>query len=206
MGDVNYQVQTLFAEPLFKTNIGDAISAEQVGFLQGLKMAQNQVNLISENLYIFEAPEMASVKQAVQQALDTYAREVMGISQSLYVTQSWTLINSPGVGMHAHSHSNSVISGSLYYCDLPTPNAAMIFDKHRTYRQLELNPEVERRNIFNTPINVVTPERGDLVLFSSDLTHAVEANASNRSRYSIAFNTFVKGKLGGYREVSELVL
>jgi hypothetical protein len=34
----------------------------------------------------------------------------------------------------------------------------------------------------------------------------VEPNTSKNLRHSIAFNTFVKGKLGNYRDVSELVL
>ena len=45
-----------------------------------------------------------------------------------------------------------------------------------------------------------------MILFSSRLTHMVEPNPSNAPRHSIAFNTFVKGKLGDYRSVSELAL
>ena len=62
-----YEVQPLFAEPFFRTNIGHAISDEQIAFLKNLKMLQNKSNLISENLYIFEAPELKSVKDAVQE-------------------------------------------------------------------------------------------------------------------------------------------
>ena len=50
-------------------------------------------NLISENLYIFEEPELESIKNAVQEVLDIYAGEVMCISQRLYVTQCWSLTN-----------------------------------------------------------------------------------------------------------------
>lgn len=202
----SYEVKPLFAEPFFRADIGHAISSEQVEYLKNLKMVQNQVNLISENLYIFEEPELKSIKDAVQEALDLYASKVMGISQRLYVTQSWSLVNQPGIGMHGHSHSNSVVSGSLYFCDLPTPVASMMFDRHRTYQQLELGPEKDKRNIFNTPVNVVTPKKGEVILFSSGLTHFVEQNGSNEPRYSIAFNTFIEGKLGNYRDVSELTL
>lgn len=202
----NVDLQPLFAEPIFRGDISSAISDEQIEFIKNLKMVKNQANLISENLYIFEEPELASINEAVHQALRKYAREVMGIDQEVYVTQSWSLINNPTVGMHGHSHSNSVISGSLYYCDLPEPNAAMVFDRHRGYQQLELTPARERRNIYNTPVNVVHPKRGEIVLFASGLQHYVEANQSAEPRHSIAFNTFVRGKLGNFRDVSELVL
>ena len=108
---IDFKVQPLFAIPYFRTNIGHAITEEQVNYIQALKMVRNQDNLISENLYIFEDPQLASIKAAVQEALDCYASEVMGISHELYVTQSWSLVNHQNVGMHTHSHSNSIVSG-----------------------------------------------------------------------------------------------
>lgn len=201
-----HEVQPLFAEPNFRAEIGHAISDKQITFIKNLQMVKNKDNLISENLYIFEEPELQSIKEAVHEALDIYANEVMGILQKLYVTQSWSLINNPNVAMHGHSHSNSIVSGSLYYCDMPAPVARMIFDRHNTYQQLELRPEESKRNIYNTPLNIITPKRNDLILFSSGLQHFVEANLSGEPRHSIAFNCFVKGQIGSYRDVSELHL
>jgi len=201
-----YKVEPLFAEPVFRANIGHAISPEQEEYIKNLKMVENRQNLISEDLYIFEHPELASVSEAVQEVLDIYASEVMGIDLRLYVTQSWSLINHPNTGMHGHSHSNSVISGSLYYTSLPDPVANMVFDRHRGYQQLEMPPNRSRQNIYNTPLNIVTPGEKDVILFSSGLQHYVEENQTNEPRYAIAFNTFIKGKFGGYRDVSELTL
>jgi uncharacterized protein (TIGR02466 family) len=203
---IEFDVKPLFAEPIFRCDIRSAISPEQVSFIQNLAMVSNQANLISENVYLFEEPEMASIKTAVQEALDTYANEVLCIPQQLYVTQSWSLINNPTIGMHGHSHSNSVVSGSLYYCELPEPNANMVFSRHRGYQQLELSPDRQKRNIYNATANSVEPKQGEVILFSSGLQHLVEKNKSAQPRYSIAFNSFIKGKLGSYRDVSELTL
>ena len=206
MSAISYEVRPLFVEPFFRANIADAITPQQIQFIQKLKMVNNMENLISENLYIFEEPELKSVKDAVQEVLDIYAQEVMGISQRLYVTQSWSLTNNRNVGMHGHSHSNSVLSGSLYYCELPEPAANMIFTRHVSYQQIDLAPDRNKRNVYNTPVHAVSPKQNDVVLFSSRLTHMVEPNLSNQPRHAIAFNTFVKGKLGVYRDVSELML
>ena len=206
MKNMDFKVEPLFAEPLFRTNISSAISDDQVRFIQELNMVQNQTNLISEDLYIFNRPELASIAEAVQDALNTYASEVIGISQTLYVTQSWSLINRPGVGMHGHTHSNSIASGSLYYTQLQSPAANMIFDRHRTYQQIQLRPESQKTNIYNAPYRVVSPAHGDLLLFASDLQHLVEPNSSSSDRHSIAFNSFVKGTLGDLRNVSQLKL
>lgn len=206
MANIDYEVHPLFAVPYFIADIGAAISDEQIEYIQNIKMVRNQDNLISENLYIFQDPKLASIKTAVQDVLDLYASEVMGIKQQLYVTQSWSLINSPNVGMHGHSHSNSLISGSMYYCDLPDPVSNMIFERHNSYQQLELIPQAEKRNIYNTVANVVKPEKNKMILFPSGLQHLVEVNTSGVPRHSIAFNTFIKGRLGNYRDVSELSL
>ncbi len=203
---VSHEVHPMFAEPYFRANIAGTITPEQIAFIKGLKMVGNMENLISENLYIFEEPELKSIKDAVQDVLDIYAREVLCIPQRLYVTQSWSLINSPGVGMHGHSHSNSILSGSLYYCEIPQPPAGMVFTRHVTYQQIDLAPDRDRRNVYNSPITRVLPKQDDIILFSSRLTHMVEPNTSGQPRHAIAFNTFVKGKLGQYRDVSELTL
>ena len=203
---VSHEVHPLFVEPYLRANIAGAISPQQIEFIKNLKMVNNMENLISENLYIFEEPELKSIKDAVQEVLDIYARDVMCIPQRLYVTQSWSLTNSPNVGMHGHSHSNSILSGSLYYCELPSPPASMVFTRHVSYQQIDLAPEPDKRSIYNSPINRLTPRPGEVILFSSRLTHMVEVNMSNQPRHAIAFNTFVKGKLGNYRDVSELML
>lgn len=201
-----FTVKPLFAEPYFVTNIADAISDRQVQFVKSLKMNQSQINQISDELYLFEKSEMKSIAKAVQEALDTFASEVMGIRHKLKVTQSWSLINPPGVAMHAHTHSNSLVSGSLYYTDMPDPPGNMIFERDTCYQQIEMEVQADKQNIYNARRNAVVPKRGDLVLFSSSLQHYVEPNQSKENRYSIAFNSFVRGTIGSHRDVSELKL
>jgi uncharacterized protein (TIGR02466 family) len=203
---VSHEVHTLFAEPYFRANIAGSISPRQIEFIKNLKMTSNPENMISENLYIFEEPELKSVKDAIQDVLDIYARDVLCIPQQIYVTQSWSLICKSNMGMHSHSHSNSILSGSLYYCELPTPPAGMVFTRFDSYQQIDLPPDAQKRNIYNSPINRVIPQQNDVLLFSSRLTHLVEPNQSPQPRYSIAFNTFVKGTLGNMRAVTELKL
>ena len=162
------------------------------------------MNHISDELYLFNRPELKSVKKAVHEALGTYAREVMGVEHALDVTQSWALMNPPGVGMHAHTHSNSIVSGSLYYAPMPDPPGNMVFERANGYQQIDMRVREGAENVYNTPKNAVVPKQGDLVLFSSSIMHFVEANQSSENRYSIAFNSFVRGTIGSLRDVSEL--
>lgn len=199
-------VQPLFATPYARVNLSHVITPEHVAYIKNLKMVQNQQNMISEDLYIFKHPQLSAISQAIHEMLAEYAREVMGISQDLVVTQSWSLTNMPGVGMHAHTHSNSIISGSFYYAPMPEPPARMFFDRFANYQRIELRPGEGKRNLFNTSLNAVVPKQGDLVLFPSEINHLVEANSANEPRHAIAFNSFVKGTIGDYRDVSQLTL
>lgn len=206
MSNRDFTVKPLFAEPYFVTNIADAISVDQIKFIKSIKMIENQMNHISEELYLFNRPELKSIKQAVHAALATYASDVMGVQHDLEVTQSWALMNPPGVGMHAHTHSNSLVSGSLYYAPMPDPPGNMIFERTNGYRQIEMGVNEGKQNVYNTPRNAIVPKHGDLVLFSSSILHFVEVNQSQQNRHSIAFNSFVRGKIGSFRDVSELVV
>ena len=75
MASTSHQVIALFAEPLFKASIAGAISPEQIDFIRKLKMRDNIENLISENKYIFEEPQLKSIKDAVQEVLKKFSAE-----------------------------------------------------------------------------------------------------------------------------------
>jgi len=201
-----FDVQPLFATPLVRADLSAAITREQIEYVKSLKMIRNRDNLISEDLYIFRHPELQAIKDAVDAALTRYAKDVMGIEQDLVVTQSWSLMNPPGIGMHSHSHSNSMVSGSLYYHSLPDPVSRVFFDRNAMYQRIELLPVSDRRNIFNTNINVIQPREGEVLLFPSEINHMIEANGASEPRRAIAFNAFIKGTIGDYRDVSQLTV
>ncbi len=159
---VSHEVYPLFIEPYFRASIAGSISPAQIEFIKNLKMVNNPENMISENLYIFEEPELKSIKEAVQEVLDIYARDVLCIPQKICSAQSWSLICMPGAGVPGHSHSSSnCFRAPLYYCDLPDPPGSMVFTRHVTYQQIELPPDTDKRNIYNSPINRVTPRPDD---------------------------------------------
>jgi len=206
MTDYPHEVQPLFAEPYFRAKVTGVIGPQQVDFIQSQMMVPYQGNLVSENLYIFEAPAMKTVADAVQEALDIYAREVLCIPQRFYVTQSWLQTQNPNVAMQGLSHSNSIIAGVLYIGELLAPPPTIAFSRHDTYQQIELQPDTDRRNAYNVLTSRISPTPNEVILFSSRLTHMIDPNLTGQPRVSIAFNTFIKGTLGNYRDVSELTL
>ena len=51
--------------------------------------------------------------------------------------------------------------------------------------------------MYTTSEFFITPEPGDIILFPSHLEHRVLENDSNMPRYSLAFNFFARGTVGG---------
>lgn len=206
MTDFPNETQPLFAEPYFRAAVAGVISQQQIAFLKALPMVQHQGNFVSDNLYLFELPELSSIKDAVHEVLDIYARDVLCIPQRFYVTQSWLQIHTPNIGMHGLAPSNSLLSGTLYFDEILAPPPTLVFSRHDTYQQIELAPDADKRNAFNTQVTRIAPLQNEVVLFASRLTHMFDPNPTGQPRPSIAFNTFVKGTLGNYRNASELTL
>jgi uncharacterized protein (TIGR02466 family) len=169
-------------------------------------MEQNSQNLISKHRYILNKPELETLSRGIQKYLDIYSSEIMGIKEKLYITQSWSLINEPGIGMHAHAHSNSLVSGSFYYEEMPEPVSPMVFQRYNNYQPFKFVVVDEKKNEFNTSDAYVSMKKGNLFLFPSDLQHHIEPNQSDKPRYSIAFNCFIRGTLGVYQDANELHL
>jgi predicted 2-oxoglutarate/Fe(II)-dependent dioxygenase YbiX len=60
--------------------------------------------------------------------------------------------------------------------------------------------------VYNSDSWWVPVETGNLVLFPSSTSHMVEDVVADKTRISIAFNTFVRGDLGDGVELTSLSL
>ena len=82
----------------------------------------------------------------------------------------------------------------------------MVFNRYTgNQSRLKLNLDEEKTSYYNMMNMNVQMEKNDLFLFPSDVSHSIEKNSSNQPRYSIAFNSFVKGQLGQYDHANLLI-
>lgn len=82
--------------------------------------------------------------------------------------QLWININFPGSYNKMHSHGVAVMSGT-YYVQVDESTGDFVYTHNETAYQ-------------------VTPEPGQVLLFSSTMLHGVEPNLSSADRISISFN------------------
>lgn len=87
-----------------------------------------------------------------------------------------------------HSHPGNWIS-FVYYVNYSKDAGQLVFmAPHQNVEMTLPQKYVSVSNIYNSPRQVVTPENGLAVAFSSWLTHYVQPNHSNEPRISIAYN------------------
>jgi uncharacterized protein (TIGR02466 family) len=199
--------QSLFGIPVVTFKLGREFTENEIKFLFELETYKNIGNIVSKDAYVLEKPEMASLKEFVQSCADQYFNEIYvpGPGISLRITQSWMNYTSKGQHHHRHNHPNSFLSGSFYI------NANNETDKIIFYREgnpIPYNMQINspRLSNFNSSAWNVPVGMGDLVMFPSTLTHSVDTVHDEKTRASLAFNTFPVGALGSYQGLTQLNL
>ncbi len=109
---------------------------------------------------------------------------------------------------HLHTHSNSLLSGTIYLTDNDTDTWLSIDNIWQPGRG-KLSPVFDLGQKVNERLSMVhkiSNSVGKLLLFPSSLYHSVGTNENGHTRFTIAFNTFIAGKFGVEWELNELIL
>jgi uncharacterized protein (TIGR02466 family) len=196
------EVFSLFPTPLLKTrlerNNNDILSFTKKEKFRFLEKVKN--GYISENVYVLEEPELKSLRDDIQDKIDFFVYEVIGLKRDLefYFTNSWIIKHQTGHWSQNHYHANSLLSG-VYYFDVNEESGPITFHKSDAYTTIfsrTFDFRYEKETPFNTKRTSITPNNGDLIIFPSHLSHSVDENRSEQDRYCLPFNVFVRGNLG----------
>jgi uncharacterized protein (TIGR02466 family) len=111
--------------------------------------------------------------------------------KKLDVSLPWINVNKPGDFNWPHKHLDSHFS-LVYYLKAPKKSGDIVFK----------NPFTENNNFYlkgfhsynsnNSNVYRHTPEESFLIMFPSNIEHAVERNESKQDRISIAFDVNIK--------------
>jgi uncharacterized protein (TIGR02466 family) len=202
-------IQPIFPIPICVSQLERDYTPEERQFFakQNSKQLRNIGNSMSNNNYVLNEPELAGIKVEIDNVLKSYRDNIIDPVQTdveIYITQSWMNWTRPGEWHHKHTHSNSYLSG-VFYVDADEAKDKIVFIND-IYRAIKF--EHKAVNHFNTETWDFTTRTGMLVLFPSWLQHMVEMKpqAHNKTRISLAFNTFVRGTLGKNNALTELKL
>ena len=69
---------------------------------------------LSKTVSLLENKTFASLKKFIIESAEKYTRDILGIKDQIYLTQSWSTLNATNASHQIHSHPNTFIS-MVYY-------------------------------------------------------------------------------------------
>ena len=196
----------LFGYPVVICGDRYEFSETEKAYFAGLEMTDNVGNSMSKNDRVLDEPQLSDLKQFIDQNVFNYKKNLLHIrdDNEIYITQSWVNRSLPDQFHPKHKHPNSVISGVMYLDEDDEDLPPIRF--HRTHELYPVDFSYDELNEFNASCRTFEPKCGMLVLFPSLLEHDVDVNRSNRTRTSLSFNTYVRGVVGGRKQLTEVTI
>ena len=205
-------IYDVFPTPVYRSNLGQRITQEQLDYCRKLELIDNEKNKSSKNDNVLSSFYFKNILDFIGKEIWHFAHNVYGYDDSkvqFYITQSWVNITKKNQAHHAHTHSNSIFSGVFYIKVEETDSISFIRrEKHYPFvndiiiPKKDLTEDSEKYAGINFNCNI---REGDLLLFESMLPHYYDPIETDE-RISLSFNTFVKGELGHRDQMTHLFL
>jgi uncharacterized protein (TIGR02466 family) len=192
---VNY----LFPVPVYESKL-EKFTDEEISFIKNVEFMRmiSGNGDCSINLKILDCVELKRVKEEVQNHVNFFVHEILGVKKtaSFYMHRSWIVKHHPNDHAHMHIHPNSLLSGVFY---IETYEDSGKFILHKPNGMMNLFPnafsfeyEDKDNNAGITGLEK-KPENQDILIFPSHIPHSVTKNMSGKDRYSLAFDFYARG-------------
>jgi len=160
---------------------------------------------LSENVSLLKNKSLASLKKFMVDKAKEYARNVLEIKDQIYLTQSWSTINTTNAFHQPHSHLNTFIS-LVYFAQCNSGSLRFYASTTSIKECFNFQYTINKFNIYNSQTWDVPVQTGDIVLFPGHIIHGSMPNESPEPRIIIGANFFIKGKLGSDSQVSLITI
>jgi uncharacterized protein (TIGR02466 family) len=199
-------INGLFPTPIYISKLDRNLTDKELLFIDKNKLDvyKNEGNTTSNDNYILNKNEFKELKKQLDLIVEDYFNKIICPSNDItpYITQSWLNYTETNQYHHKHTHPNSLVSGVFYInCNEEHDRIKFFNDK---YQNIKI--EIKDYNIWNSESWWFSVKTGDIILFPSSLTHMVETKQGTNTRISLAFNVFIKGKIGINKNLTELIL
>ncbi len=156
---------------------------------------------------VLDDESLSDIRKFVNESLDWYIKNIQKTKDEfeLYFTQSFVNLISSGQGHYSHMHPNSYLSGVLYIqANRENDNITFLGEACASPKFLAFS--TDEYNVFNSPRWSMPVWTGRLLIFPSHVPHQVNVVHNSYERVSIAFNTFIRGRIGIEEEYTLLDL
>lgn len=198
------QVISLFPTPVGIFKLDREFTKSELDFMHNLDKRSNMGNTSSVDNYVFNNKKLNKLHKFCLESIAEYAQKIIAPKYDIefYISQSWLNYTQPNQYHHKHAHPNSILSGVLYIS--ADENIDKIYFYNEQYKQITI--PTDNYNQFNSASWWLPTGTGQLMIFPSNLTHSVEFVMTEKTRISLAFNTFAKGTIGDNQSLTELIL
>ena len=189
-------IYSLFPEPIASYIFDRAFTKSEKDALLNQNWKDSYGNLGSVDTNVLSKKNLEDVRGFLNWAVLDYANKVYDFKDgdtNLYITQSWVNKTIPGAFHHKHNHPNSVLSGTLY---IETNEDDLIEFSKPGVETAAWNFPPNKWNTWNSETWKMPVFSGRLYLWRSSLPHSVPPTKGPNNRYSLSFNTFVRGTIG----------
>jgi len=199
-------INGIFPTPIYISKLNRKLDKKELSFIDKTKLDiyKNEGNTTSNDNYILNNKTFKTLKKDLDLKIKDYFQKVISPADSItpYITQSWLNYTETNQYHHKHAHPNSLVSGVFYI------NCHEKHDKIKFFKEdyKTIKPEIKDWNIWNSESWWFSVKTGDVILFPSSLTHMVENKEGTNTRISLAFNVFIKGKIGNNKDLTELII
>jgi len=172
-------------------------STEFIRYLNSIEYSPfSPSDKVSIDQRILDKEIFASLKNNILDHCKKYLNSQKHNFEDLLIASSWAYISKKNnQAFTFHRHANSYISG-VYYI---TSGSDLIFNEEKYEELYGFEPSYNTTN--NEPLNKfykLPVKKDQIVIFPSNLIHAIDKVQSNELRMSIAFNIIPKGKFGKF--------
>ena len=142
---------------------------------------------------------MPDLKNQINLHCENYVKKYLKIKKeaNFYLLNSWVNIHRPNDQAQVHQHGNALLSG-VYYPIVPKNSGNLNFHRGKHKNLFDTSILMEYDDYDNTTAEryEIEVENDLIIIFPSHLEHSVQRNISNKNRYSLAFNYYVRGEFG----------
>ena len=198
---------SIFPQCVTTANIDRPITEDEAAVFVRYKKSTKPTtnNIASTEKYILDKePALSGIKDFIMHNINYYVDNVLKptVRPEFYITQSWLNWTHKEESHHLHLHHNSFLSG-VFYVAAAQGEDSIIFTK---LGESTFSLPTEEVTMFTAPSFFVDVQTGDTVIFRSNIMHQVPPVETDEVRISLAFNVFMRGKIGSYEDATELVL
>jgi uncharacterized protein (TIGR02466 family) len=198
-------INGIFPTPIYISKIDRKLTNKELSFIDKTKLNvyKNDNNTTSNDNYILNQKIFKDLKKDLYLRVQDYFDKIICSANNItpYITQSWLNYTETNQYQNRHVHYNSLISG-VFYINCHEEYDKIKFFKKDAYEIIK--PEVKDWNLYNSETWWFTVKTGDIILFPSSLSHMVETKQGDNTRISLAFNVFLKGEVGSYKNLTYL--